>query len=65
MALVIPGAGLVDPGQRLTREAFVPAPLLTAAVTCLSAAVGWYLARSGDTAAERALRSFTFGYADL
>jgi len=56
VALVIPGAGLVDPGQRLTREAFVPAPLLTAAVTCLSAAVGWYLARSGDTTAERALR---------
>jgi hypothetical protein len=56
VALVIPGAGLVDPGQRVTREAFVPAPLLTAAVTCLSAAVGWYLARSGDTAAERALR---------
>jgi len=32
VALVIPGAGLVDPGQRLTRKAFVPAPLLTAAV---------------------------------
>jgi hypothetical protein len=39
VALVIPGAGLVDPGQRLTRIAGVPAPLLTAAVTCLSAAV--------------------------
>ncbi len=51
--------------QRITRIAGVPSPLLGAAVTCLSAAVGWYLAYSGDTAAERALRSFTFRSADL
>lgn len=54
MALVIPGAGLVDPGQRLKRIAGVPSPLLSTAATILTAAVGWYLARSGHTVASRA-----------
>ncbi len=52
VALVIPGAGLVDPGQRLTRIAGVPSPLLSAAATILTAGVGCYLARSGDAAAS-------------
>jgi hypothetical protein len=47
--LVIPGAGLVDPGQRLKRIAGVPSPLFSAAATIPTAAVGWYLARSGST----------------
>jgi len=52
VALVIPGAGLSDPGQRLKHIAGVPSPLFSAAVTILTAGVGWYLAGS-DAAASR------------
>jgi len=43
VALVIPGAGLSDPGQRLARIAGVPAPLLTAAVTIVPYDPQWPL----------------------
>jgi len=43
VAPLVPGTALEDPGHPVPRVAGVPANLLGAAATTLSAAVGWYL----------------------
>ena len=44
-ALLVPGTAFEDPGNRLVRIAGVPANLLGAGATVLTAGLGWYLAR--------------------
>ena len=46
-ATLVPGTALEDPGHRLPRIAGVPANLLGAGATVVTAGLGWYLDRRG------------------
>jgi hypothetical protein len=57
VALIVPGAAIVDPGHRLTRIGGVPSPLFGASATILVAGLGWYLDHRGRTVGKRTTRS--------
>jgi hypothetical protein len=48
VALLVPGTGVDDPPHRVPRVAGVPASLLGAAATSLTAVAGWVLDRRAD-----------------
>jgi hypothetical protein len=57
VALLVPGAAIVDPGHRLKRIGDVPSPLFGASATILVAGLGRYLDHRGRAAGKRATRS--------
>jgi Family of unknown function (DUF6640) len=57
VALIVPGAAIVDPGQRLTLIGGVPSPLFGASATILVAGLGWYLDHRDRNAGKRIAKS--------
>lgn len=57
VALIVPGAAIVDPGHRLTHIGGVPSPLFGASATILVAGLGRYLDHRGQNAGKRISRS--------
>ena len=57
VALLVPGAAIVDPGHGLKRIGGVPSPLFGASATILVAGLGRYLEHRGRAAGTRSTRS--------
>jgi hypothetical protein len=57
VALLVPGAAIVDPGHHLKRIGGVPSPLFGASATILVAGLGRYLDHRGRTARQRIVKS--------
>jgi hypothetical protein len=57
VALIVPGATIVDPGHRITCIGGIPSPLFGGSATILVAGLGWYLDHRGRTVGRRTTRS--------